>query len=144
MVREQIANLPVTVSAVCGFKSHARRSLSARTGTKDKSTIFVADIIIIKENGRFMERIQNNGVHEKHMPVVTVSGNKVVVEVGAIEHPMTDGHHIELIAIETTRGNQSVKLAPFDKPRVEFELVDGAELIAAYEYCNLHGFWKMK
>ena len=32
---------------------------------------------------------------EKHIPVVTVDGNRVTVTVGAVEHPMTGEHYIE-------------------------------------------------
>jgi superoxide reductase len=84
----------------------------------------------------------SDGAHEKHVPVITVDGDKVIVEVGAVEHPMVEAHYIQWIAIETTRGSQRVKLAYTDKPRAEFKLADGEELIAAYEYCNLHGLWK--
>lgn len=83
-----------------------------------------------------------NGVAEKHIPMVTVDNNKVIVEVGSVEHPMLDEHHIEWIVIETTKGNQGVKLSPNDKPKAEFQLTGETEFIAAYEYCNLHGLWK--
>ncbi len=84
----------------------------------------------------------SDGAQEKHVPVVTVDGDKVTVEVGAVEHPMVEEHYIEWIAIETTRGSQRVKLDYTDKPRAEFKLADGEELMAAYEYCNLHGLWE--
>ena len=84
----------------------------------------------------------SDGAHEKHVPVVTVDGDKVVVEVGAVEHPMVEAHYIQWIAIETTKGSQRVKLEYTDKPRAEFKLADGEELVVAYEYCNLHGLWK--
>ena len=84
----------------------------------------------------------SDGAKEKHVPVVTVDGDKVIVEVGAVEHPMVEAHYIEWIAIETTRGSQRVKLDYTDKPRAEFKLADGEELVAAYEYCNLHGLWE--
>lgn len=84
----------------------------------------------------------SDGAQEKHVPVVTVDGDKVTVEVGAVEHPMVEEHYIEWIAIETTRGSQRVKLDYTDKPRAEFKLANGEELMAAYEYCNLHGLWE--
>ena len=84
----------------------------------------------------------SDGAHEKHVPVVTIDGDKVTVEVGAVEHPMVEAHYIQWIAIETTRGSQKVKLEYTDKPRAEFKLAAGETLVAAYEYCNLHGLWK--
>ena len=34
------------------------------------------------------------------------------------------------------------ELKPGDEPVAEFKLVEGDEVVAAYDYCNLHGFWK--
>lgn len=79
---------------------------------------------------------------EKHVPVVKVNGNKVRVEVGSVFHPMLEEHSITFIAIETKEGNQMKKLTPGQEPVAEFALADGDALIAAYEYCNLHGLWK--
>ena len=84
----------------------------------------------------------SDGAPEKHVPVVTVNRDKVLVEVGSVEHPMVEEHYIQWIAIETTRGSQRVKLDYTDKPRAEFKLAEGETLVAAYEYCNLHGLWK--
>ena len=84
----------------------------------------------------------SDGAPEKHVPLVTVNGDKVLVEVGSVEHPMVEEHYIQWIAIETTRGSQRVKLDYTDKPRAEFKLAEGETLVAAYEYCNLHGLWK--
>ncbi|HNZ83333.1 MAG TPA: desulfoferrodoxin family protein, partial [Sedimentibacter sp.] len=33
-------------------------------------------------------------------------------------------------------------LSPGEKPAAVFALVEGDEVVAAYEYCNLHGLWK--
>ena len=84
----------------------------------------------------------SDGAHEKHVPVVEVSGNKVIVKVGEVEHPMMDAHYIQYIWLETDKGYQQKNLTPSDKPCVEFVLADGEKAIAAYEYCNLHGLWK--
>ena len=79
---------------------------------------------------------------EKHVPAVTVEGNKVVVNVGSVDHPMIPEHYIQFIMIETNLGKQYKGLTPEDKPHAEFVLQDGEKLVAAYEYCNLHGLWK--
>ena len=80
---------------------------------------------------------------EKHVPVVTVEGNVVKVEVGEVEHPMLEEHYIGFVAIETKNGAVQKKyLNPGEKPVAEFVLAEGDELVAAYEYCNLHGLWK--
>ena len=79
---------------------------------------------------------------EKHVPVVEVNGSKVTVRIGSVEHPMLDEHYIEWIALQTKFCNQRKSLKPGDKPEACFALCDGDEVVAAYEYCNLHGLWK--
>ena len=79
---------------------------------------------------------------EKHVPVYTVEGNKVMVTVGAVEHPMLPEHYIQWIAIETKQGSQRKTLSPGEKPAACFTLCEGDELVAVYEYCKLHGLWK--
>ena len=83
-----------------------------------------------------------DGATEKHVPVYTLEGNTVKVKVGSAEHPMTDAHHIEWIAIETENGNQRKELKPGDKPEATFALVPLDKVKSVYEYCNLHGLWK--
>ena len=84
----------------------------------------------------------SDGAHEKHVPVVKVEGNHVLVEVGSVAHPMIEAHYIEWIALETSKGNQRKQLKPNDAPRAEFALLDGEKVIAAYAYCNLHSLFK--
>ena len=59
--------------------------------------------------GQKMEQIIPGTVeasHEKHIPVYEVVGNKVIVTVGSVEHPMIDAHYIEWVSIQTKHGNQ--------------------------------------
>lgn len=84
----------------------------------------------------------SDGAAEKHVPAISINGNEVTVQIGSVEHPMLPEHHIEWIVIETKKGCQKVKLNPGEKPVATFLLADGDELVAAYEYCNLHGLWK--
>ena len=95
--------------------------------------------------GRKMEELvpgTSDGAAEKHVPVMKQDGNKVVVEVGSVEHPMVDAHYIEWIILETEKGVQRRNLNPGEAPKAEFVLADDDKVVAAYEYCNLHGFWK--
>ena len=85
----------------------------------------------------------SDGAKEKHVPVVTIDGNKVCVRVGEIEHPMVEAHYIEWIAVETSNGAQMKMLKPGQAPKAEFMLVEGETIEAVYAYCNLHGLWKM-
>ncbi len=79
---------------------------------------------------------------EKHVPVITVDGQKVTVTVGSVEHPMAEEHYIEWIALTTRQGNQRKELNPGSKPQAEFMICEDDEAVAAYAYCNLHGLWK--
>ena len=72
----------------------------------------------------------------------TTDGNCVKVEVGAVAHPMLDAHYITFIVLETSQGYQKKDLKPGEKPEAVFALAEGETVVAAYEYCNLHGLWK--
>jgi superoxide reductase len=79
---------------------------------------------------------------EKHVPVIEIDGQSVTVTVGSVEHPMLPEHFIGWIVLETKMGNQRKILNPGDKPVAKFMMCEGDEVVAAYEYCNLHGLWK--
>jgi len=79
---------------------------------------------------------------EKHVPVIEQNGNTVVVKIGSVPHPMEEKHYIQWVYIQTENGVQRHAFKPGDKPEATFALVDGDKVIAAYEYCNLHGLWK--
>jgi len=82
---------------------------------------------------------------EKHVPKITIEGNKVTVDVGismGTPHPMTEEHYImwiELICNDNCYKRQM--LAPGMEPKATFVVADPSGLIAR-EYCNLHGLWK--
>ncbi len=79
---------------------------------------------------------------EKHLPVVTVDGGKVEVVVGSTIHPMSEEHSIRWICLETESGNQRKCLSYTGEPKATFYIAEGEKVLAAYEYCNLHGLWK--
>ena len=95
--------------------------------------------------GKPMEELVPNtsdGAGEKHVPVVTHLGDgRIKVEVGAVAHPMTQEHHIAFIYVETEDGGIRVDLK--DKPEAVITLGD-KRATAVYEYCNLHGLWKVE
>ena len=78
--------------------------------------------------------------HEKHIPVVTVDGNTVRVNVGSVTHPMSEEHHIAWVYLQTNRGGQRKCLDVTGVPEVTFALADETP-VAVYAYCNLHGLW---
>lgn len=76
---------------------------------------------------------------EKHLPVVTYKDGVVKINVGEINHPMTDEHFIAWIYLETENGGQRKVLHPGDAPEAAFVCED--KPVAVYAYCNLHGLW---
>ena len=95
--------------------------------------------------GEAMKPIEPNttdAAGEKHVPVIEQNGQTVIVTVGSVEHPMLDAHYIEWILLETKEGRQRKTLKPGEKPVANFAITDGDSVVAAYEYCNLHGLWK--
>lgn len=80
---------------------------------------------------------------EKHIPAVTVDGDMVTVQIGSVAHPMVEEHHIEFIYLMTETGAYNKRLKAGDEPTAKFNL-SGDKLLAVYEYCNLHGLWKIE
>ena len=94
--------------------------------------------------GQKMKRLEAGTVEasrEKHIPVATVNGNTVTVNVGSVEHPMAEEHHISWVYLQTDRGGQRKDLEVGKSPVVNFALSD-EKPVAVYAYCNLHGLWK--
>ena len=79
---------------------------------------------------------------EKHVPIVSVNGNSVSVDVGSVSHPMTDEHRILWVYLETDCGSQRKNLRSGEPPVAAFSLSEGEKPVAVYAYCNLHGLWK--
>ena len=79
---------------------------------------------------------------EKHIPVYSVEGNLVKVQVGSVAHPMLPEHYIEWVFLQTAQGTQCKKLKPDEAPQASFALCEGDTVEAVYAYCNLHGLWK--
>lgn len=93
--------------------------------------------------GEKMQQLTPNSVEasgEKHIPVVTVEGDKIKVSVGSAEHPMLAEHFIEWIYVQTEKGGQRKSLKAGGAPAAEFALA-GDKAVAVYAYCNLHGLW---
>lgn len=83
-----------------------------------------------------------DGAKEKHVPVCTLNGNMLHVEVGSVLHPMTAEHLISTIVVVNGNKVQSVSLNDTMQPMADF-MVDTDKEIVVYEYCNLHGLWKV-
>ena len=79
---------------------------------------------------------------EKHVPVATFEGDVLTVNVGSVEHPMTPEHHISWIYVETKKGGLFIRIKDQEHPIANFH-VRKEDVVAVYEYCNLHGLWKI-
>ncbi len=90
-------------------------------------------MVLLKENS-------TDAAQEKHVPVVEVSGDKVVVKVGSAAHPMEDKHYIEWIELIADGNSYTAMLKPGQAPEATFNVAGGK--LTARAYCNLHGLWK--
>lgn len=92
--------------------------------------------------GKNMELLVANTVDaavEKHVPVYKKDGEKFIVSVGEVIHPMEEKHYIMWIAMVYDNKVTRVNLLPNEAPEAVFNYVENAEI---YAYCNLHGLWK--
>lgn len=92
------------------------------------------DMVLLKAN-------TTDAATEKHVPVVEVNGDDVTVKVGEVDHPMLPEHYIQFVCLLLEDGVLVEYLKPGAKPEAKFN-VAGKKVVAAYEYCNLHGLWK--
>ena len=75
----------------------------------DKKNILLNLVALDGEKEIGLESLKANtsdGAAEKHVPVVSVDGNRVEVSVGSVSHPMLEEHYITGIYIETKAGGQ--------------------------------------
>ncbi|MBQ9000825.1 MAG: desulfoferrodoxin [Eggerthellaceae bacterium] len=99
------------------------------------------ELCCCKQPMRVVEPNSTDAAGEKHVPVVERNGDKLVVNVGSVDHPMEDAHSIQWIYVVTEEGVIARCLKPGEAPHAEIVL-GGQTPIAVYEYCNLHGLWK--
>ena len=83
-----------------------------------------------------------DAAQEKHVPVITVEGDKVSVKVGSVPHPITEEHRIVWIYLQTERANSSTAWIRRTKRKPASRSAMKIRSCAAFEYCNLHGLWK--
>lgn len=78
---------------------------------------------------------------EKHVPQIVRENGKVTVSVGSVLHPMIPEHYIGYIYIVAGNIVYRKKLNPGEQPVFEMDIKDDIPIVA-YEWCNIHGFWK--
>ena len=104
----------------------------------------VPETICCGQPMKLMEEQTAEWSTEKHVPKITVDGNKVTVDIGismGTPHPMTDEHYIMWIKLICKGDCYKRKfLKPGDEPKATFTVAD-TEGLSAQEYCNLHFLW---
>ncbi len=108
---------------------------------KNKETNEIINSIseISNENFTKLEANATDGAVEKHVPVYSINDGYIYVNVGSIDHPMSDEHYIMWIALVSGDNITKIDLKPGDKPEGMFEYKSESTI---YAYCNLHGLWK--
>ncbi|MDD3236484.1 MAG: desulfoferrodoxin [Candidatus Gastranaerophilales bacterium] len=88
------------------------------------------------------EQTNDDGVAEKHKPVITFDGETKTIRVGSIPHPMEENHYIMFVeAISPDKKYIKRKyLSPNDEPKLDLKCK--CEKIIARELCNVHGLWR--
>lgn len=99
-------------------------------------------VLCCGEKMQLLDPSIRDGAGEKHVPILSITGNVVKVSVGEVSHPMEEKHNIAFIALHTQNGVQRKNLLPDEAPEATFALADGDQVIAVYAFCNLHGLWK--
>ncbi len=82
----------------------------------------------------------NDVGNEKHVPVIEVNEDTIVVRVGSVPHPMEENHYIEFIEISVDGVVLRKHLKPGDEPKAVFKVKGNVDYARAY--CNIHGLWK--
>lgn len=100
------------------------------------------EIVIGGDEGTEIIPNTTDGAYEKHVPVIEHNSDSITVKVGSVAHPMLDAHYITWIILETATGYQKKDLKPGDVPIAHFAVTE--PVVAAFEYCNLHGLWMAK
>ena len=113
------------------------------TSKENRLTFVVSNNELKDENLIELTANTQEAALEKHLPVVNIIGNKIEITVGSILHPMTEAHLIGAIVLVTTNKVYITNLKSTDKPLTNIILEDGEKPIEVYEYCNLHGLWKV-
>mgnify|MGYP000864552319 CR=1 FL=1 len=93
--------------------------------------------------GEKMQELVANTVDasvEKHVPVVEINDDEIIVKVGSAPHPMIEEHYITFIVLRTENGFATRFLKPNEEPIATFKINE--KILEVYEYCNIHGLWK--
>ena len=77
----------------------------------------------------------SDGAAEKHLPVIEVVGNYIIV---TVPHVMQDNHYIEWVALVGKNVVGKKFFTPDEEAKAVFPYKKGSKV---YAYCNTHGLW---
>ena len=81
------------------------------------------EIVCCGKPARLLKAGDTDAATEKHVPVVSVEGDKLIINVGSVDHPMTPEHWITSIWAEFADGSiERSGLTPNNKPHTEFDI----------------------
>ena len=100
----------------------------------------VGELVCCAQPMKLQEENTVDAAKEKHVPVVKEEDNKIIINVGEVDHPMEEEHYIEWIEVIFDGKVIRKILKPGDKPEVKFCKKSDDYTVRAY--CNLHGLWK--
>ena len=87
------------------------------------------------------EKTSEEGLTEKHVPVIEKSDKGILVKIGNVPHPMEESHYIEWIRVKGQDGRLCRRyLDAGSSSEAEFP-IQLDKVTAVYAYCNLHGLW---
>ena len=98
-----------------------------------------AALVCCGENMALMTENSVDAAKEKHVPVVEVTPDGLLVKVGSVTHPMEEKHFIEWIQVIAGEKKYTQFLKPGEKPEAFFPIKP--KTFIAREHCNLHGVW---
>lgn len=99
-----------------------------------------ANLVCCGEEMKLMTENTTDAAVEKHVPALEKKTDGWQVNVGSVDHPMTDAHYIEWIELIDNGTVYKEFLSPGDKPAAFFPIT--ADKVTVRAYCNLHGLWK--
>jgi len=101
----------------------------------------VGQLTCCEENMELLEERQLDVGPEKHIPIIEKDGDKIVVKVGEVSHPMEEEHHISFVELFVGDKIYRKFLNPGDEPKAVFEVCADIDDLRAREYCSVHGLW---
>lgn len=99
------------------------------------------ELVCCGEPMKLLDESNKEGAGEKHLPVIEVQGNGILIKVGSVPHPMDADHWIQFIEVIRKDGKVGRKdLNPGDKPEAFFS-IKMDEILQVRQLCNKHGLW---